>query len=119
MTFFNLLFSFHGSISRFEYFKGMLTTAVTFFVLIALPYFLKIDTDYASDSMKLFTAVIYLTAFIFLAVCTLALRSKRLRDLQWNQLLLLVSIIPIASTILGLILLFKPGKTITKIDFQK
>lgn len=117
MNIFKLLFSFKGTISRLKYVLGAVIASVVGIIVFALIYIL-IGDHHLSDSMKVTKAALYLSCLIFMIITHFALSSKRLRDLQWGQWLLLLTVIPIVSSIMLILFICIPGKTGNTHNFQ-
>ena len=109
-----LLFSFKGSISRSEYVAGFCIEIVIAALLIGLPGQLIGNTADLPAGMKLLTAFIYLCGIIIPIIVSLAIATKRLRNLKWSLWLLLLLFVPIVNFGMLIAFLSIRGEAVTR-----
>lgn len=95
--------SFNGRMGRLPYFITKLSLLVIF-VLIGIVIYLNNQSEYLIILVAIFTFVFF-TIGLFAA-------NKRLRDINWNQWLLLIWAIPYLGLFIGIPLLFIKSKPI-------
>ena len=103
--------SFTGTINRLPYF----ITKLVLFVMASIPAFYKTMNNQIDVIQFMFFQIIILQIVFVLAFYA---ASKRLRDIQWSQWLLLVWAIPFVGLIVGIPLLFVKSK-INKAPIQE
>lgn len=103
--------SFTGTINRLPYF----ITKLVLFVMASIPAFYKTMNNQIDVIQFMFFQIIILQIVFVLAFYA---ASKRLRDIQWSQWLLLIWAIPFVGLIVGIPLLFVKSK-INKAPIQE
>jgi uncharacterized membrane protein YhaH (DUF805 family) len=116
MNILKLLFSFKGSISRVEYLAGFGIGLLIGAILLLLNSIINTHDDHSnlSNILKLLKAATYLSTMFMIVIAQLALASKRLRNIQWSQWLLLLFPVPFVHLGLLMAFLFVPGKVMTR-----
>ena len=95
--------SFTGTINRLPYF----ITKLVLFVMASIPAFYKTLNNQIDEMQFMFLQFVVLQIVFVIAFYT---ASKRLRDIQWSQWLLLPWAIPFVGLIVGIPLLFIKSK---------
>jgi uncharacterized membrane protein YhaH (DUF805 family) len=95
--------SFIGTINRLPYF----ITKLVLFVMASIPAFYKTMNNQIDEMQFMFLQFVVLQIVFVIAFYT---ASKRLRDIQWSQWLLLPWAIPFVGLIVGIPLLFVKSK---------
>ena len=95
--------SFTGTINRLPYF----ITKLVLFVIASIPAFYKTMNNQIDEIQFMFLQFVVLQIVFVIAFYT---ASKRLRDIQWSQWLLLPWAIPFVGLIVGIPLLFVKSK---------
>ena len=96
-------FSFTGIINRLQY----VITKLVLFIMVSIPVFYK-SINNQVDEMQFMILQSAVIQIVFILAFYAA--SKRLRDIQWNQWLLLVWAIPFIGLGVGIPLLFVKSK---------
>lgn len=96
-------FLFTGRITRLQYFITKLIICILIFLTIFCEKVLN-----NIDGILLF--YLQLPIFLIIIVLSLFAASKRLRDIQWSQWLLIVWAIPYIGLVIGIPLLFVKSK---------
>ena len=96
-------FSFTGKISRLPYF----VTKLTLFVIASTPLICKSMNSQLDVMSFMFFQVVILQIVFVLAFYA---ASKRLRDIQWSQWLLIIWVIPFVGLVIGIPLLLIKSK---------
>ena len=96
-------FSFTGTINRLPYF----ITQLVLLVITSIPAFYKIINNQIDEMQFMILQFVVLQIVFVIAFYT---ASKRLRDIQWSQWLLLPWAIPFVGLIIGIPLLFVKSK---------
>ena len=95
--------SFIGTINRLPYF----ITKLVLFVMASIPVFYKTINNQIDEMQFMFLQFVVLQIVFVIAFYA---ASKRLRDIQWSQWLLLPWAIPFVGLIVGIPLLFVKSK---------
>ena len=95
--------SFTGTINRLPYF----ITKLILFVMVSIPVFYKTINNQIDEMQFLFLQFVVLQIVFVIAFYA---ASKRLRDIQWSQWLLILWAIPFVGLIVGIPLLFVKSK---------
>lgn len=103
----NLLLSFKGHINRVQYLIGML-------ILLGITILFALGKGYVTtaspDIIKLIAVIVTIFFIMIFITGYLALNIKRLRDIGWNQWLILLFFIPLIMQIMQILCLVIPGK---------
>lgn len=103
----NLLLSFKGRVNRTQYLIGML-------ILVVIAFLFSFSQGYVTiashDAIKLLAVIVVIFFIGIFITGYLALNIKRLRDIGWNQWLILLFFIPIVMQIMQVLCLVIPGK---------
>ena len=95
--------SFTGTINRLPYF----ITKLILFVMVSIPVFYKTINNQIDEMQFMFLQFVVLQIVFVIAFYA---ASKRLRDIQWSQWLLILWAIPFVGLIVGIPLLFVKSK---------
>jgi uncharacterized membrane protein YhaH (DUF805 family) len=107
-----LLFSFKGSIGRYQFFIGsLIAVIISMTVFVAGPFFAPSILPSTLTPNVIFVAIAYVLAFLFSVFTSLVLSMKRLRNIGNPVWFSMFAVVPAVNFFLGMYLLFTPGKS--------